>query len=39
MRAILTDARNYRLCAFHLIKALRANREARDLILEPWIDA
>jgi hypothetical protein len=32
--AILSDARNHRIRAFHRIKALRANREARDLILE-----
>jgi hypothetical protein len=36
--AILTDARNHRLRAFQRIKALRANRERRDLILESWLD-
>jgi hypothetical protein len=37
--AILNDARNHRLGAFHRIKALRANREERDLMLKSWPDA
>ncbi len=36
--AILNDARNNRPRARQRIKALRANREDRDLILESWLD-
>jgi hypothetical protein len=35
---ILTDARNHRPHGHRHIKAMRANREDRDLILESWLD-
>jgi hypothetical protein len=36
--AILTDARNHRPRAHRHIKAMRADREDRDLILASWLD-